>query len=109
MFSTSLQRPAVNRLGLWLAALAAIVALAFAALQPSTANAAGKPKCVTVKHNSGVLTQTTYVTNKCKSTVSFIVHRTGPDSPCLHASPGSTRSYKWSNGLDYSGTTFGCD
>src|SRR5207344_1377352 len=35
--------------------------------------------------------------------------RVGPDSPCLHASPGWFRSYKWANGLNYQGTTFGCD
>ena len=67
------------------------------------------PSCVKLRHTAGIVTQTVYVTNKCSSTVSFIVHRVGPDSPCVHASPGHTRSYKWGNGLNYQGTTFGCD
>jgi len=67
------------------------------------------PSCVKLRHTAGIVTQTVYVTNKCSSTVSFIVHRVGPDSPCVHASPGHTRSYKWGNGLNHQGTTFGCD
>jgi len=70
---------------------------------------AARPPCVAVRHTTGIITQTVYVTNHCSSTVSFVVHRVGPDSPCLHASPGATRSYKWANGLNYQGTTFGCD
>jgi hypothetical protein len=102
---TSLYR----RVSLWFAGAVAIVAIALTALQPASAGAAGKPGCVDVKHNSGIATQTTYVTNHCSKTVSFVVHRAGPDSPCLHAAPGHYRSYKWSNGLNYYGTTFGCD
>jgi hypothetical protein len=102
--------PASGTLGnvrTWIVATVAAVALALAVLAPSAAQAA--PSCVTVRHDAGIITQTVYVTNHCSSTVSFVVHRVGPDSPCLHASPGDTRSYKWSNGLNYQGTTFGCD
>ena len=95
-----------GRAWLWLAALMAAAAMA---LVPATASAARKPSCVRVHHDSGIITQTTSVTNRCKYTVSFVVHRAGPDSPCLHAAPGHTRTYKWGNGLNYYGTTFGCD
>ena len=88
----------------WIAASASLDTLALA---PSAAHAA--PSCVNVRHTAGTFTQTVYVTNYCSSTVSFVVHRVGPDSPCLHAAPGYTRSYKWGNGLNYQGTTFGCD
>lgn len=70
---------------------------------------AARPLCVKVTHTTGTFTQTVYVTNNCRSTVSFVVHRVGPDSPCLHASPNTVRSYKWANGLNYQGITFGCD
>jgi hypothetical protein len=102
-------RPVLHRVSLWLAGTVAILAVALTAWQPASAGAAGKPSCVDVAHNSGIATQTTYVTNHCNSTVSFVVHRAGPDSPCLHAAPDHVRSYKWSNGLNYYGTTFGCD
>lgn len=95
-----------HRVWLLFAALAAAAAMA---LVPASANASPKPSCVTVSHSSGWVTQTTTVTNRCGYTVSFVVHRVGPDSPCLHASPNTSRSYKWSNGLNYEGTTFGCD
>ncbi|MTD54318.1 hypothetical protein [Amycolatopsis pithecellobii] len=72
--------------------------------------AAAKPSCVNVRHTVGTATQTVYVTNNCSYTVSFVVHRVGPDSPCLHAGPhGGSRSYKWANGLNYQGISFGCD
>jgi hypothetical protein len=97
----------LGRVRSWIAATAALVTLALLAIAPSAAQAA--PSCVKLKHDAGIVTQTVYVTNNCSSTVSFVVHRVGPDSPCLHASPGHTRSYKWGNGLNYQGTTFGCD
>lgn len=103
--------PTVGTLGrvrTWVAATAALVTLALMTLAPPAAQAA-TPSCVKLRHTAGIVTQTVYVTNNCSSTVSFVVHRVGPDSPCLHASPGYTRSYKWSNGLNYQGTTFGCD
>jgi hypothetical protein len=98
-----------GRVRTWIAATAVLVTLALTALAPSAAQAAPKSSYVNVWHNSGIVTQTVYVTNHCSRTVSFIVHRVGPDSPCLRASPGTTGSYKWGNGLDYQGTTFGCD
>lgn len=70
---------------------------------------AARPPCVSVRHITRVLTQTVYVTNHCSRTVSFVIHRLGPDSACLHASPGRTLSYRWVRGLTYQGTTFGCD
>jgi hypothetical protein len=77
---------------------------------PMTPSAdAARPGCVNVTHTSGIITQTVYVHNHCSYTVSFVVHRVGPDSPCLHASPHRTRWYRWANGLNYQGTTFGCD
>jgi hypothetical protein len=99
----------LGRVRTWIVATAALVTLALTALAPSAAQAASKPSCVNLRHNSGIVTQTVYVTNNCSRTVSFVVHRVGPDSPCLHASPGTTRTYKWGNGLNYQGTTFGCD
>jgi hypothetical protein len=97
-------------------AVSCLLAVASAALAPTaTAGAAtatsvaAQPSCVNVRHTAGILTQTVYVTNNCSYTVSFVVHRVGPDSPCLHAAPHETRSYKWANGLNYQGTTFGCD
>jgi hypothetical protein len=100
---------ALGRARIWIAVTAALATLALTALAPSAAQAADKPACVDVWHNSGIVTQTVYVRNRCSYVVSFVVHRVGPDSPCLHASPGTTRSYKWANGLNYQGTTFGCD
>jgi hypothetical protein len=99
----------LGRVRTWIAATAALVTLALMSLAPSGARAAAAPSCVNVRHSAGIITQTVYVENNCSTTVSFIVHRVGPDSPCLHASPGHTRSYKWGNGLNYQGTTFGCD
>jgi hypothetical protein len=99
----------LGRVRTWIAATAAVAVVALTTLAPSAAQAAPKPSCVKVRHTAGIVTQTVYVTNNCSRTVSFIVHRRGPDSPCLHASPGHTRTYKWANGLDYQGTTFGCD
>jgi hypothetical protein len=96
----------------WISIAFALLALMLVAFAPSPADAAkgGKPKCVKTTHNAGNVTQTVYVKNNCpRATVSFVVHRTGPDSPCLHVSPGHTRIYKWANGLDYQGTTYGCD
>jgi hypothetical protein len=107
-FSSLDLRPPLDRVRTWIAATAALVTLVLAALAPSAAQAA--PDCVDVDHWSGVITQTVKVTNNCPSRVSFIVHRVGPDSPCLHASAfGGWRSYTWGNGLNYQGTTFGCD
>jgi hypothetical protein len=102
----------LTRARTWIAALAAFVALTLVALAPSASQAAGakKPKCVETTHNAGNVTQTVYVENHCpRATISFVVHRTGPDSPCLHVAPGHVRSYKWANGLDYQGTSYGCD
>lgn len=95
-----------HRAWLLLAALAAAVTMA---LVPATANASPRPSCASVKHTSGFVTQTTTVTNHCSYTVSFVVNRVGADSPCLHAAPDTSRSYKWANGFNYQGTTFGCD
>jgi hypothetical protein len=88
------------------AASATLAPVAGAATEASTA---ARPACVSVRHTAGNITQTVYVTNNCSRTVSFVVHRVGPDSPCLHVSPHHWRSYKWANGLNYQGTTFGCD
>jgi hypothetical protein len=91
------------------AALAAL-ALALPAITPSPAEAAKRPKCVKITHDAGIVSQTVYVHNRCKTrTFSFIVHKQGFDSPCLHVSPFNIRSYRWTNGLNYQGTTFGCD
>jgi hypothetical protein len=76
---------------------------------PALSNDAPRPPCASVRHTVGIFTQTVYVINRCSQTVSFVVHRVGPDSPCLHAAPGRIRSYTWLNGLNYQGTTFGCD
>ena len=102
----------LSRARTWIAAAAALVVLALVAFAPSGAQAAAskKPKCVKTTHDAGNITQTVYVKNRCpRATISFVVHRTGPDSPCLHVAPGHTRSYRWANGLDYQGTTYGCD
>jgi hypothetical protein len=97
-----------HRMWLWLAGAAAAVALAFA-LVPSSAAAAGRPSCASVSHTTGWVTQTVTIRNHCSYTLSFVVHRFGPDSPCLHVSPGHYRYYRWGNGLNYYGTSFGCD
>jgi hypothetical protein len=95
-------------------AVSCLLAGAFTALAPVAVAAmetpaAAPPSCVKVRHTVGTITQTVYVTNNCSYTVSFVVHRVGPDSPCLHATPNSWRSYEWANGLNYQGITFGCD
>ena len=102
---------ALGRVGTWIAAAAALAALALICFAPPTAEAARdkRPRCVKVKHTAGTITQTVYVRNLCARTVSFVFHRVGPDSPCLHAAPGHLRGMKWANGLDYQGTSFGCD
>lgn len=69
---------------------------------------AAKPRCVSVKHDAGNITQTVYVSNHCKKTVSWKVHRTGPDSPCLSTKPGNKGYYRWSNGLDFQGMSWNC-
>lgn len=89
--------------------LVASVGVASCLLAVAVTPAAARPACVSVRHTVGIFTQTVYVTNRCSRTVSFVVHRVGPDSPCLHASPHTVRYYKWANGLNYQGTTFGCD
>lgn len=77
---------------------------------PAThAASAAKPSCVTVRHTVGNITQTVWVTNHCSRTVSFVIHRAGPDSPCLHAAPGHARGMRWGRPFAYEGTTFGCD
>lgn len=95
-------------------AVSCLLASAFTALAPvavagTQTPAAAPPSCVNVRHTVGTITQTVSVTNNCSDTVSFVVHRVGPDSPCLHVAPNSWRSYEWANGLNYQGTTFGCD
>jgi hypothetical protein len=78
--------------------------------EPSTGQALARPACASVSHTSATFTQkTTVCNNSCSSPVSFVVNRVGPDSPCLHASLGQCRTYTWANGLNYQGTTFGCD
>lgn len=105
MYARLLSRGAAVGASLCLLALAPVADAA-----PTTPAAPGaKPSCVRVRHTAGTITQTVYVTNHCSRTVSFVVHRAGPDSPCLHAAPGSTRWYRWANGLNYEGTSFGCD
>lgn len=89
--------------------LLALAPVADAAPASPAAPAAGKPSCVTVRHTVGNVTQTVWVANHCPRTVSFVIHRVGADSPCLHAAPGQARGMKWARPYPYEGTTFGCD
>jgi hypothetical protein len=97
----------LGRVRSWIAATAALVSLGLTALAPSAAQA--RPPCVDVEHTVGTITQTVTVTNNCSYTVSFVIHRAGPDSPCLHASPGTSRGMRWTRAAAYQGTTYDCD
>jgi hypothetical protein len=102
----------LGRARTWIMAAVALAALTLVAFAPSAAQAAAgkKPKCVEVEHTVGTITQTVTVKNHCpRATVSFVIHKDGLDSPCLHAAPGRSRGMKWPRPATYQGTSFGCD
>lgn len=84
--------------------IAALGTVAFAA--PASA-APALPTCVSVRHTTGSLTQTVYLTNSCAYGLGWFVDKEGPNSPCYHASAGASYTYKWSKADAYHGT-YGC-
>jgi hypothetical protein len=75
----------------------------------AVAAAARVPACIKVSHTVGLATQTVYVRNRCRwTTVSFVVRRVGPDSPCFILRPHHYRSYKWARYGAFQGIRWNC-
>ncbi|MCW2882144.1 MAG: hypothetical protein JWQ95_6244 [Sphaerisporangium sp.] len=76
----------------------------------SSSQAKAAKWCGPWRHTVGTVTQTVYVTNKnCRGGISFQVKiAAGPDSPCLVAKYGSTRSVKWARSRAFQGIRWNC-
>ncbi|WP_424534652.1 hypothetical protein ACOZ38_31015 [Sphaerisporangium viridialbum] len=76
----------------------------------SSSQAKAAKWCGPWRHTVGTVTQTVYVTNKnCRGGISFQVREAyGPDSPCIVARYGHTRSWKWSRHKTFQGIRWNC-
>ena len=62
------------------------------------------PACVKVRHDSGWVTQTVYIKNKCRKVVGYVVVRaTIWDSPCFVIQPGKKKRYNWGKAWRFDG------
>jgi hypothetical protein len=66
------------------------------------------PTCVRVRHTVGNITQTVYVKNNCRRTVSWLVKINGDDGPCKITRPGREGKFKWTRFAAFQGIKWNC-
>jgi hypothetical protein len=91
-----------------IAAVSTVSASAFAApatpAAPEAKAATALPGCFSVRHTTGIATQTVYVSNRCSYGVRWYIDREGPNSPCYYTGPGRSSSVRWRKNDAYHGT-----
>ena len=62
------------------------------------------PSCVAVRHTSGIVSQTVYLTNNCATTVGVVVEVWAyAGSPCLRMRPRQSAKYTWPDAFRFDG------